>query len=476
MRAVAATLLVVGFGLSASADDPRTLASRLAHPNYHDRETATKQLIAVGVPALPALEEVRRSGSPEAVRRATTVLFAIRSAEDSRQAVAAKSVSLNFQGKPLSVAVAELRHRTGVNLVLDPKAVADPTRTVSVKTGDLPPWQAVEAFRAAAGLCEVFQTDPQPANGLSTTYSSIDSRYPIRTLSTARPSDVAVVWRDGTDAVRPSDCSTGVRVLVVGNASHDRVSGEVTFLLDVTPTAGLNWQRTAEVRIGRVESAAGRRLEPVVRHEPVVVRFHSSGRPLLDAFDEVVPTRPDRPSSTRAFPVTLAAARAVTRLKVLEGVVCGDVHRASQPLLEIDDLPAAVGKTFDGPLGSTLTVVALNPGRVADTTDVVVRCTSFIPSILRMKGMANVGEIIDVAFTHTVGGRMKLYDGGGAELPRPTRVGTAATGDGTRETHTFTLTFPRTDSGAPKPAKLVVLGTKVVAVRVPFKLEHVELK
>ena len=466
MRAVAATLLVVGFGLSASADDPRTLASRLAHPNYHDRETATKQLIAVGVPALPALEEVRRNGSPEAVRRATTALFTIRSAEDSRQAVAVKSVSLNFQNKPLTAAVAELRHRTGVNLALDPKAVADPTRAVTVKTGDLPPWQAVEAFRAAAGLCEVFQTDSQPANGLNTTYSSFDSRYPIRTLSTARPSDVAVVWRDGTDAVRPSDCSTGVRVLVVGNVSHDRVSGEVTFLLDVTPTAGLNWQRTAEVRIGRVESAVGRRLEPVVRAEPPAAPFVDYRQLLIESSHSGIPAAQSRLGNCRTFPITLAADRTVTKLKVLEGVVCGDVHRANQPLLEIDDLPAAVGKTFDGPLGSTLTVVELK----AD--GMVIRCTSLSPWQVRQSGAAGAGEIGEVAFNSSVGRRVRLYDAAGREV-RTEPGAVRAEGNLTHESATVKVYMA---PDAPTPVKLVVLGTKVVAVRVPFKLEHVELK
>jgi len=474
IRAVVATLLAVGFGLSASADDHRTLASRLAHPNYPDRESATNQLIAVGVPALPALEEVRRSGSPEAVRRATTALFAIRSAEDSRQAVAVKSVSLNFQGKPLAAAVAELRHRTGVNLALDPKAVADPTRTVSVKTGDLPPWQAVEAFRSAAGLCEVFQTDSQPGQ-IATTSGFSDSRYPIRTLSTARPSDVPVVWRDGTDAVRPSDCSTGVRVLVVGNASHDRVSGEVTFLLDVTPTAGLNWQRTAEVRIGRVESAAGHRLEPVLRPEPPAAQFVDYRQLLIESSDLALTVAPSRSGNGRTFPITLAADRAVTKLKVLEGVVCGDVHRANQPLLEIDDLPAAVGKTFDGPLGSTLTVVSI--GRIAVDSPVVevsLRCTALDPWVLRQSGAAREGEIGGAVFNQSVGDRIKLYDAGGRELSRD--MFTRTTGDGTREISTVKLTLSRVESGPPKPVKLVVLGTKVIAVRVPFKLEHVELK
>ena len=111
--------------------------------------------------------------------------------------------------------------------------------------------------------------------------------------------------------------------------SDDRVSGDVTFLLDVTPTAGLNWQRTAEVRIGRVESADGRRLEPVPDAEPIS-RFHSGGYYAAHESPGLpFAAIPARPGNGRSFPITLAADRAVTKLKVLEGIDCGDVHRAN---------------------------------------------------------------------------------------------------------------------------------------------------
>jgi hypothetical protein len=424
----------------------------------------------VGVPALPVLEEVRRSGPPEAVRRATTALLTIRAADDSRLAVAVKSVRLNFQNKPLAAAVTDLRARTGVNVALDPKAVADPTtRTVTVKTSDVPPWQAVEAFRAAAaGLAEVFPTQSQ--FGLTARqFPPFDSRSPIRTAATQRPADVPVMWKDGAEPARPSADATGVRVTLIGSA-FDPSGREFAVALDVTPTVGLNWQRTNEVLIGRAETADGRRLEPVFRGDPMSIQPRLGlNQNLLDELDGRPSQPTERPNSSRTFPVTFTAERPVAKLKVLEGVVCGVIYRASQPLLEIGDLPAAVGKTFAGPLGSNLTVVELKGDAV------VIRCTFVSPWQLRQAGAARVGEMANAAFDSTTVRRVKLFDQD--SQPIPTQHGAIRSeGNLRQESTTCTLELLPTGSTPRKPAKLVVLGTKLVPVRVPFQLQNVELK
>lgn len=459
----AATLLVVGFTLSASAADPRALAVRLAAADFHERDAATRQLAALGPPAIPALEEVLRAGTPEAVRRAAHLLATIRAAEDSRQAVAVVPVALNFRNTPLLTAVAEVRRVTGANVALDTAAVADPTRPVSLKTDALPPWRAVEAFRAAAGLTESFHHEPGTA-------APRDNRLPIRPTATVRPADLPVVWRDGTAAARPAFDTTGVRVAVIGSA-FDPSGREFAIAFDVTPTVGLNWVRTEEIRLGRVEAADGRRLEPIFRPIPSPPANSGDGLPRLkiaSRIDLAAIEAPPRPDTGRTFPITFSADRAVARLKVLEGVVCGDIHRANQPLLEIDDLTAAVGRTFDGPLGSSLTVAAARPA------EVVIRCSSLNPWVLRQQGIARDGEIGDVGFNGNVYSRMKFFDAGGKEMP--IRLVTHSTGDGTRETRVFTFSFPRNGKEAPTPAKLVVLGTRVAHVRVPFKIENVEMK
>src|SRR4029077_4506985 len=59
----------------------------------------------------------------------------------------------------LGTALADVKAKTGIPLALDPVLVADTLRPITVRTGDVPPGEAVEAFCRAAGLREVFREE-----------------------------------------------------------------------------------------------------------------------------------------------------------------------------------------------------------------------------------------------------------------------------------------------------------------------------
>ncbi|MFM8270967.1 MAG: hypothetical protein ACKODX_01325, partial [Gemmata sp.] len=130
------------------------LIARLGSDDFRTRERATADLEQAGAAAIPALREAARSADPEVRRRAGGVLFKLQRTADSAGLLAPRKVALEYTATPLGTALNDLRARTGLNLTLDPNEVADPLRTVTCATGELPVWEAVERFCAAAGLQE----------------------------------------------------------------------------------------------------------------------------------------------------------------------------------------------------------------------------------------------------------------------------------------------------------------------------------
>jgi hypothetical protein len=155
MRALlTASLLFLG---SASAADPASegvakLIDQLGSPDFRAREAASKELDALGGPALPALQKAAAaSGDAEAARRAAELAAKIARRLDNDRAIAPTLVELNFEDAPLATVLAELQKQSGGKLAFDDASA--PGAKVTVKTGGkVPYWDAVVKVCAAAGL------------------------------------------------------------------------------------------------------------------------------------------------------------------------------------------------------------------------------------------------------------------------------------------------------------------------------------
>ena len=150
-----AHLTVAGLALlgnGAIGAEPDDSIGRLSSRSYAERDAATKALDALGSAAIPALQKARaESSDPEVQLRVNSLIARIQRRADSIAAVQARPVSFDFKDRPLNSAVADLRLKTGIPLVLDP-SVKDKLRPITLKADDLPPWEAVEKFFEAAGL------------------------------------------------------------------------------------------------------------------------------------------------------------------------------------------------------------------------------------------------------------------------------------------------------------------------------------
>jgi hypothetical protein len=466
---------VAGGGVAAGPPSPDALVARLGAPDYADREAAGRALLAVGPAALPALEAAARSVNPEVARRAADLLARVRRTADSARLLIAPTVRLDYRGVPLAAAVNDLRVRTGLPLTLDHAGVADPDRPVTCTTAELPVWEAVEAFRRAAGLREVFDPElrfPKPVGGYPTRPGYYVPPPPLPAADA-----VPVVLADGPDRSLPGSRSAAVRVLALpaGFPRNSAVlgTGEVTLHLDVTPAPGRNWQEVAAVRVTRVVDEFGRLgtrgtiraadppafvlLGGQVVGGGVALRWDPDGRPLPPASFQ----------NPRVVPVPLVVAtRHARSLRRLEGAVVGVVTEPGAELAAVDR-PAA-GSRADGAGGVRLTVLDCGPAGRGAAVRVQAELPSPWPEDRRRNPWGPVWP--DPARTPAHGHQVVGLDPAGRPVPAETASVARVSDDGQTLTTVWQLVYPH---GV--PARLVLTGPKPVAVEVPFVLEDVPL-
>jgi len=502
MRRPLGVLLAVGLAapLAAAADPPAALVARLGADSFADREAASRELLKLGPAALDTLTAAAAvHPDPETRRRAADLAEQLRRSADAVTLLAPKTAKLDYDRVPLGAALADLRTRTGVPLTLDQNGVADPLRPVTVKTGELPAWEAVEAFCRAAGLREVFREtlpagpeDPVTVRRGRRVAYSIPGQAPAPTAG-----QVPVVLADGKVAPLPGDRSTAVRVLALPAAFPGnrviRGSGQMVLNLDVTPLPGLKWDDVATVRVQRAEDETGRpvtashrpesRSQGFAGYEEVIFLGGMQAQAVFmggDFSTYPVLTGPPQPNP-RVVPVTLRTDdRSVRSLRRFEGVVVGEITLTDQVLATISNLPRAAGATAFGPYETRYTLVDY---RQSPDGQVRVKLRSEGPNpwtlqrLGRRGGLGfNNGMLLeDLSGMPGMGrAQFKFADAAGRPIPQPMMHGLPPTDDGIRQTSEVELVFARRAEVGP-PVTLTVVGNKPATVEVPFRMTNVVL-
>jgi hypothetical protein len=498
-------VLVVGLCGKTVATDPPTpeqivgLVQQLASNRYADRESAGRKLVKAGTVAIPALQAVLATTTDTELRtRAENVLDVLVRQANAARLTAPKKITLDYNQVPLAAAVDDFKAKTGINLILLPGRVADPTRAVTVKIVDeLSVWQAFDEFCQAAGLREEFRTSLELPNQ-TTSYSMsgrIRSVYDANSVQPLLPANAPVYLIDGQTNRLPGDRATAVRVLAMpgrfpGNGII-RGTGRIILTLDVTPLPEVNWQEVTSVRVTRAVDEDGRPIFADMKPE-IEMPSHTSywGAPVWLGggaiwFDDGgYPVSGSRKvPNPRLVSVALRSDdRVIRELIQFEGVVVGEINLTDVPLITIDSLEAAVGKTpFIGPNEMKLTVVGYDiypDGQVR----VKLRIESWQPWVLQQIRRGGVNQFGGIVFwgggmsdnLDNVATQLKWLDASGVAIAIPQQLSTSYSSDGWRQIAELTFQFPKSDKHR-SPAKLVLSGTKPVTVEVPFRMTNVKL-
>jgi hypothetical protein len=349
--------LTAGVRLYAEAGKPAKadpaaiakLVSQLGSDNFSDREQAFTKLEEIGTPALEALKKAAKSEDAETRRRAEDLLEKIEAKARSEELLAPTRVKLAYKDTPVPEAVADFAKRTGRPVVLSPELVqkfAD--RKVTVESGELSFWEALDLLSRKAGLTESFHVNvplvpappgfgaKRPALARPVFMGGIDqivltegkpSELPIYFGGAARvrqlPADAPILERKPAD--KELQIGLGValegtaRLLAVTGVKIDKAQDDQGQSLAVIAEAGQEAPLPGGVQIGA---------------QPGVVIINMKGQPFGG-----LPTKYEQHSLIRLK----AGEKAAKTIKELSGVVNTQVD-ALEPAITIDNVMKAAGQ------------------------------------------------------------------------------------------------------------------------------------
>lgn len=485
------TVPVAPLAAAGRADPPPVprLIDQLGSADFAEREAATRALAEAGAPALPALREAAVSPDPEVRRRAADLARLVEKRLEADRLLAPKRVRLVFQETPVPEAVAEVARRTGFAVQLQGDTGKLTHRRLTFDTGTLPFWEAFDLFCGKAGVAEpglLPETHRRPANPELYNPYVTNQGMLVRRYSSFNPYNTdenagRLALVDGRAPELPT-CVVGavrVRALPAYVPMPTVLLGteERLLALEVTAEPDVAWQGVVSLHVTRAIDDQGRRLtQPVPYLGSPIGSDQQYG--FVRVWDPSGYGGAVEPSDPRHLAVRLRVGPSGSRrVKELEGVLTAQVQTPAEPLLSVEDVTRAVGKTEPGPHGGWLRVAAAS--RDANGVVKVQGQISYPPSEEAPPAWANgFGRVM---FFVGPGGvnqevpNLELRDTRGVAYRRLEPAQGPGQGVTDPRPHDFRLTFqPR--PGQTEPAQLVYVGRRTLLVQVPFALKDVALR
>ncbi len=479
---------------------------QLGSNNFGDREEATRALIRIGPAARVQLEIAAAGKDAEVRRRAEVVLERIEKDADTAALLLPKRVRLIYQDTAVTDAVADLAKKTGFAIQFEGDRTLLANRKITLDTGEVSFWEALDKFCRKAGLIERGPLPPKAdqASGNGPEQMEkllLERQMRVRMLRRGMYSPVPnnpvagpIVLVEGKPDGLPRWHAGAVRIRALSAktpAIGQVKTQEETFItLEVSPEPKLAWQGILDVRIDKAVDQAGQTLPQVLTGKLAGNEFYPdlngmmwNGNAIFLDMDSGEPV--DWLRHQRHFPVRFKiAGRPSQFLKEVQGTVAAQVQTPHQPLITVEDVLKSQGRTFKGPDGSYLKVVEVSR---MDHGQVKLR-VQVRPPPMGMNGMQMLGGGGRV-FIQRFNGRMAVMamqevDNGGLQnLTLQDAKGQnfqlaiidetlAPNGNGANlEYH---LVFqPRPAMG--DASKFVYSGRRLVTIEIPFTLKDVPL-
>jgi hypothetical protein len=417
-----ALLLGVGLTLVASLPSPADenadkekiakLIDQLGSSIFAERQKATKEIAAIGAPALEALRKAAQSEDAEVRKRANELVQKIEKEVVSARLLTPKRIHLVYKDTLVSQAVADFQKKSGYNIYLhDPESKLK-TRTVTLDTGATTFWRAYAMFCQKAGLTEATMQDlmrppqggppikgapaapapppaperpgaaPQPAPAIAPAVARPDARIavPFAAAGTGR-----LMLKDGKAEKLPTDdrCAVRVRALPKADLFGGAPEGEILLALEVWPEPRLAWQGLQSVRIDKALDDRDQTWTQVIPQTPAFPGG-AAGQPQqierwVDGVKLQVPVQ---------FKKGDKAAKSLAELK---GVLTAQMLTEAKPMITADNLSKAAGKTFKGEEGGYIKVLTVKSEEKRTTIQLEFEQPTDTVPATPQAGMAAVG-------------------------------------------------------------------------------------
>ena len=358
---------------------PRLIAE-LGSPRFAERDNASRDLDAIGEPALAGLRQAARGADAEVCRRAEELIERIEKRLETARLLEAKRARLIFKDKPLADAIAELSRETGLQIQLggDKSKVAN--QKITLDTGEVTPWQAFEQFCVKAGLTERVPPvvkKPEPATTDAKAREEVLLKRQLVAIMLVEQSQAnfgpqpagPVTLYDGKPERVPTHVAGAVRVQALPASfkgpNQPAALGQPGLNLVITPHPAVKWHRIVDVRIERAVDEFGQLLsQPPASTQPNggndMIFNQLGGRVVIWSDSGEMPVVNTRQTAVRLKP----GNKPSKMLKEVRGIVAAQVQTPSEPLISVDNILRAAGRSVKGDKGGSIKV--LKPGHHAD--------------------------------------------------------------------------------------------------------------
>jgi hypothetical protein len=389
-------LLVAGLALlsslPSSADEAPSkekidkLIEQLGSGNFAEREKASKELSAIGMPALDALRKAAKSEDAEIRKRVEDILPKIERQAESVRVLAPKRVRLAYKDTPLVEAVADLEKKSGYHIQLHDPDGKLKERKITLDTGETTFWHAFallcdKAELAEAGLEDLMRAQ-QPPGGPGAPPAGPPGGVRPGVFVKGMPGMFAwngqLILKDGKGNPSPTDDRSAVRIRAGGKPSPvlfgNAPDGEILLSLDVSPEPKLQWQLLQAVHIEtavddqdqklsqvipQVEGAAGVGIgNPAIAVQGVAGGAMKIRQMQMLQMQMRARQRVGWGGLSQQVPVQLKrGAKETKSLKELKGVLTVQLLTEARPVITADNLDKAAGKSFKGDEGGEIKIV-----------------------------------------------------------------------------------------------------------------------
>jgi hypothetical protein len=458
------------------------LIAQLASPQFDEREAATRALIGVGTAALPRLRAALQSGDAETRRRARLLVQQLERRAEADRLLRPTRVRLAYRDTPLLQAVADLSRRIGIPVLLDGSRAKYLDRHITLETGDVCLWEALDQFCLKAELVHPLVTTGAWMDERFSYNPDERAAYPHGDYRASSRQENILTLKDGPAQELPIHVVGALRLRALPHGllvARTARTAEVVVGLELTLERRLRLRNVVALRIEKAVDDHGQVLaQPVTTIAGARSLEESAPEEVAIPWDGASELPIESRSSAAAIAIRLhKGGKASERLRELRGTVALQVQRAPEALVTVDDVLKATGRPVEGPDGQSVRLVEADQaedGRVSlrvevtPARDLIVRG---VPARLihqlehqRGRGMPVPPPVRPDQLT--------LLDTHGRAFTQASSSSPAVNGTGTA--WGFTLEYrPAPNQGS--PARLVYTGPRTFTIEVPFVLRDVPL-
>lgn len=470
------TLAMAQGPVNTEALDPwiRQLGSR----QFREREAASQHLLGqCNVSTIAALQRAASGPDSEVRRRAEALLPILERTLLTQQVLQPTRLRLNVQDVPVTEAIAHLAKKAGINLTIDEAArPALNANHITLDTGETTAWDALRQLTEKAGLVE---RPPLPARPPDLMINEGRRRRVVWINADNVPPSApeSFVLTVGKERL-PVGIAGALRVRLVGKPGKDNQTIVLPLAVDVETRLG--WNQLVALRVDRALDETGRALEVLEMHRGEPARLVGPAEDTIILWDGL--TELPRAASRQGSVKLKAASGAAKVIRELQGTVIAEIDAPSGPLVTVDNVFQAEGKSFAGLDGSRVKVMEARREAEGDyRLKLEVQLPASASPLGALPGnvvFVNRGPVpaqgtINLTAMEANQKGLSLLDDQGRALPlstgyyvRPNQPGAPLT---------YSLIYQRRkDQG--EPSKFVFSGRRGVLIEMPFTLRDVPLQ